>query len=407
MAEEKPGKAKPPIMRWVLFTLAGLFAIAGIALSVLFYTSVGAVMKDTAYADGKQARILLEERTVEGNLAEITPPTPSAEETPEAAPPPPAPEQTPPAEEAPKEEKKPEEGAGLEGPPSDEMPGKQEEKPASASVADQLPAPKVKTPLNGALNPSLSETVAGVGNLPKISESGLESWQYYGKNDSGDKAKPAIAIIVTGLGLNHQTTGKALLLPEEVSLSFSPYAGQLQQQLTRARSYGHEVWLDLPLEPEDYPASDAGPLTLFKGMKEEEREQRLHTLLASAATYTGLVGTSGEIFSDSAPMQAVAEEIKSRGLLLILRSRRYARAETADHVFYVNRTLDAMPEGNAPTAEQLLVELEASAKESGYAVGALSDAPELYNQITQWVATLESKGLQLVPTTAIVSRLKK
>lgn len=422
MAEDKASKAKPPILRWVVFGLAGFCAMAGAGLLALFFTSAPGAMKDQAYAEGKQARVLLKERTVQGNLAEVAAPAEEKTPEPEATPETPVEEEAVPAEEETpeaepqeeiQEETQPEaEGkeGGLKGSRKSHdaaAPGEGEDASDAQDLSQQLPPPNVKNPLAGALNPDLSETVKGVGNLPKISESGLESWQYYGKKDTSDKARPMIAIIVTSMGLNRPATGRALLLPEEVSLSFSPYAGGLQQQMTRARAYGHEVWLDLPLEPEDYPASDAGPLTLFHEMKAEESAAHLHKLLASATTYAGLVGTPQEVFSGYAPMHDLAMEAKSRGLLVMLRGKSYANPETADHMLYVNRQLDAMMAGNGPTPAQLLVELEASAKEYGYAIGALSDAPELYNQITQWTATLENKGLQLAPATAVIARLKK
>ncbi len=416
MAEEGTKKPTKPFTKWVIYAIALVLAAGGVGLVSMFYTSVGGSMKDTAFAQGKQARIVLESRTVEGNLADVTPPPAQQEEKPaEQAPGEHSDEEAlPPDETTPEEqpqEQTQEQGAVTQEPEtlgSEEEVAQAEAADASApSPEESLPPPNVKTPLNGALDSSLSETVKGVGSLPKISDSGMESWRYYGKPDMSDKSKPVVAIVVTGLGLNHKTTGKALLLPEEVSLSFSPYARQLQQQMTRARAYGHEVWLDLPLEPENYPATDAGPLTLFHEMKEEERAARFHSLLATATTYTGLVGTASEIFSDYAPMHDIAKEIKSRGILLLLRAKRYENSETADHVFYINRTLDALAEGNGPTSAQLLVELEASAKEYGYAIGALSDAPQVFTQLSEWTGTLEGKGLQLVPVTAITSRLKK
>lgn len=404
MAEEKTTADKRRRLSKVFFALAGILALGGVALLVLFYTSVGAGMKDRAFVEGKQARIVLATGAVEGNLVQVETPVkeepkeetalPPEEKTPTEAPPP---EDT---EEPATEEKE----DGLHGSREGDVPGIEKK---TERAAAQLPPPEVKTPLNGALNSSLYETVEGVGKLPVISESGLESWQYYGKQDTSDKARPAIALVVTGMGLNRSTTGKALLLPEQVSLSFSPYAGELQQQMTSARSYGHEVWMDMPLEPADYPAVDAGPLTLRKDMKDEALMPALYKILARATAYVGLVGTEDEIFSDYAPMRTVVEELKKRGVLTLLRSQRYAGAATADRVFYVNRALDALPEGNGPNSAQLLLELEASAREYGYAVGVLGDAPQLFTQISEWSKTLEGKNIALVPATAIISRLKK
>lgn len=409
--DSKPSR---PITKWVLYALSALFAAGGVTLLILLYTTSGAALKDKAFSGGQQARINLETRAVEGNLPTVTPPTPPKEAaSPEEVP---VTEETP-AETPPVEDMAPvedaatapsEEGAEDLGSEAALLDAAPEEATAipETPIEDQLPPPNVTLPLKGALNSSLQEKVKGVGTLPAISKSGEESWQYYGKQDNSDTAKPAIAIVVTGLGLSHIPTGKALRLPENITLSFSPYAGQLQQQITRARTYGHEVWLDLPLEPETYPASDAGPLTLLKDLPEEEVIKRLHTVLAGATTYVGLVGSEGEVFSDYAPMRKVAKELKSRGLLLMLRSEQYAEAETADHIQYVSRTLDTLPEGKGAGAEQLLTELEAVAKESGHAIGVLSDSPQIYELISQWSASLEGKGLTLVPATAIIARQK-
>lgn len=409
--------------RRMLYVLAALCAAGGVALGALFYSSAGGPMKEAAFAQGKQAHILLETRVVQGKMAELpatdAPPPVPEEESPPAEPVA-APEETsskePALEEPVSQEPVVEDAAPVEpeaSSPSVEAPSA-EAAPAASPLpevgkaqAGALPPPDVSTPLNGALNPSLQETTPAGATVPKVGEGGLESWVYYGKPDTSAPTRPVIALIVTGLGLNHATTGKALLLPEQVSLSFSPYAGQLQLQITRARAYGHEVWLDAPMEPEDYPATDTGPLTLFRNMKPEERAARLHRLLASATTYVGLVASPGEVFSDYTPMHDVAKEIKARGLLLLLRSRGYKNPETASHVHYINRSLDMQQAGTGPTPAQLLVELEASAKEHGYAIGTVGDAPGLFALISEWSATLEKKGLQLAPVTAIARRLKK
>ncbi len=396
---------------WILFGVSALLTVVAIVMLILLFTQRGAVLRDAAFSAGQQARINLKTGEVEGNLVVLEKPEETNSETPESsvaetpAQETPAPEgERPSAEtmpESPVAETPTQEASVPEG-EQQTAPDAEQTKPA----AETLAPPKVSVPLRGSLNPSLYENVEKLGKLPIISDSGQESWKYYGKPDISAPGQPVIAIMVTGLGLNRATTAKALALPEFVSLSFSPYAGQLQQQLTQARTYGHEVWLDLPLQPQDYPASDAGPLSLFKDTEDDKTLSLLHKLLASTTTYVGFVGTANDAVSDYAPIHTVAMELKKRGVLLMLRSNRYVNPETQDRMLYVSRAVDAMAAGASPNAAQILVELEATAKEYGYAIGVLADAPQLFEEITTWSQTLPTKGIALVPATAIVERQK-
>ena len=71
-----------------------------------------------------------------------------------------------------------------------------------------------------------------------------------------------IAIVVSGLGLSAKATTAALdSLPAGVTLGFAPYAGDVQHWVAQARQRGHEVLLEVPMEPFDFPDSDPGPHT--------------------------------------------------------------------------------------------------------------------------------------------------
>src|SRR5690606_29233738 len=72
-----------------------------------------------------------------------------------------------------------------------------------------------------------------------------------------------IAIIVGGLGVSTTGTANALAkLPPDVTLAFAPYGDDLGRAAANARQTGHEILLQIPLEPFDYPNNDPGPHTL-------------------------------------------------------------------------------------------------------------------------------------------------
>src|SRR3569623_2340144 len=89
-------------------------------------------------------------------------------------------------------------------------------------------------------------------------------------------AKFKIAIVVIGLGLSAIATKAARdALPGGVTLGFTPYGGEVGKWVSDARARGHEVLLQVPMEPLDFPDSDPGPRTLRAGQEEEASIRRL------------------------------------------------------------------------------------------------------------------------------------
>ena len=76
-------------------------------------------------------------------------------------------------------------------------------------------------------------------------------------------------------------------LPPEVTLSFVPYSEDLQGWIDDARAAGHEVILEIPMEPYDYPANDPGPHTLLARADAMENQRRLEWLMSGETGETG------------------------------------------------------------------------------------------------------------------------
>ena len=125
--------------------------------------------------------------------------------------------------------------------------------------------------------------------------------------------------MLTGVGLNEQRTETAINdLPLNISLAISPYARDLQTVAREARAMGHEVFLELPMEPADFPLSDPGPRALLTSLSEGENLVRLEWLLARFPGYAGLVSRQGSKFGslDSA-IRPVIEFISRTGLMYV------------------------------------------------------------------------------------------
>jgi len=266
---------------------------------------------------------------------------------------------------------------------------------------DPVAAIQVHTPLTNQPNKAFYQS-GRYGKLPIISDDGREPWRYYAKPDTSEDDAKVIALIVTGLGMDRDATTQALALPEEVALSFSPYAPELDRQLTRARSAGHEVWLDAPMQPEDYPASDAGTLALMKNMTQEEMDKVLQPLLGKAVGYVGFVAPRAESFTGYNGMEYIAAQLKSRGLLLVLRGDAFTPTDTASHTLAVTRQLDLSMVDMAAPPDQMLEELAAMATQHGHTLGVTSPAPRVMHHITQFTKEMKQRNLTLVPPSALI-----
>src|SRR3546814_15008297 len=139
----------------------------------------------------------------------------------------------------------------------------------------------------------------------------------------GDRL-PRIAVVLTGLGLSYSATQAAIeQLPASVTLSFSPYARGLERWIALARSRGHEVLIDLPMEPTTFPNEDPGPQALLTGLTPQENLDRLDWVLGRGSAYAGVAGSLGSRFTATrAAIEPSLQALKQRGL------RYFARRHT-------------------------------------------------------------------------------
>ncbi len=227
--------------------------------------------------------------------------------------------------------------------------------------------------------------------------------------ETAAKARPMIAVVLTRLGLGPAATAAALRLPSGVTLAFASYARDLQAQIDRARASGHEVLLDLPMEPMRYPAIDPGPRALLVSLSSIEILDRLDWHLGRATGYTGVTHDMGSRFTASRDaLRPVLAAIKARGLYF-LDSRTSSRSQGVKlassmglRVAANDRFLDAQASREA--IEGRLAEIERIARRRGFAVAVGHPFPVTLDRIAAWLPTLEEKGLRLVPLGEVIAR---
>jgi uncharacterized protein len=253
------------------------------------------------------------------------------------------------------------------------------------------------------------------GSIPKISPDGARPFTLYAHPRQLPASKPdapRIAIIIVGLGISASATADAMAkLPAPVTFAFTPYGPDLERLTERARAENHEVLLQAPMEPFDYPDNDAGPQTLLTSLTADQNIDRLHWLMSRFQGYVGIVSYMGARFTASEQSLApVMRETAKRGLIYVddgASSRSVAGQLAGSNNLPFAKTnvvIDTVP--TPVEIDRALARLEAMAREHGTAVGLATALPGTITRIAEWTKKVESRGFVLVPITMVAVKEK-
>ncbi len=276
----------------------------------------------------------------------------------------------------------------------------QDEAPPEGETAEEEPAPE-----------ELGEQVVAIPVIPPAPEQ-LPSWERYRQPFNMADTRPRIAVVLTGLGLSDSATETAInKLPPAVTLSFSPYARGLEQWIALARSRGHEVMIDLPMEPA-FPNEDPGPQGLRTKLSAEENLDRLDWVLSRGSAYVGVAGAMGSRFTASrSAMEPILQDVKARGLMFL------DRRTTEDSVVPAvaaelglprainNRSIDERQVSRV-AIDARLAQIERIALTEGFAVAMAQPYPVTLERLADWATELTARGYVIAPITALADQQK-
>jgi hypothetical protein len=304
--------------------------------------------------------------------------------------------------------------------------------PAAAAAAPPPPGTKTVTIIDGStgkrqevaipasqdvrapLEQRMLETTRH-GAIPRIAPDGARPSEVYARAVNPLQARkdgPRIAIVLGGLGISTSVTDKAIdKLPGPITFAFPPYGAEIERLGARARAEGHEVLLQAPMEPFDYPDNDPGPQTLLTTLAMDQNLDRLHWQMSRLQGYVGIANFMGARFtSTEAALAPVLKETARRGLIYVDDSaspRSLAgQIATANNLPFAKADvmLDSVP--TPANIDRALARLEAIARERGSAVGFASAIPASIERIAQWAKAAEGRGFVLVPITAVTIKAK-
>lgn len=282
-------------------------------------------------------------------------------------------------------------------------------RPETPSATPQ-PAPRrQKTALAHLPDPELIERGA-TGVIPRKSPDGLRPMDVYSRqpDTEGNFGVARVVLVIGGLGISQTSTQEAIQnLPPNVTLAFAPYGNSLSRWMQQARKSGHELLLQVPMEPIDYPSNNPGQHTIRSSADLQENLANLHWIMSRITNYVGITNYLGnKIMAEPAALSPIFDEVAERGLLFFedgsvqnslaegvaLKSLLpYAKGEILlDNV----RSRAAINEKLQKLAEQ--------AKRTGLAVGVGNAFPDTIDLVAAFARRAKQNGIEITPVSAIV-----
>lgn len=267
--------------------------------------------------------------------------------------------------------------------------------PGAAVLGDAPPPPP-------SAEPPLLESALPVPAAPRAAG----RWERHALAHPVVPGRPMIAIVIDDLGVNGAGTRDIIALPGPLTLSFMTYAERLPALAAAGRLAGHEILLHVPMEPMS-PDIDPGPNALRVDSDAETVRRHLAWGLDRLEGIVGINNHMGSRFTaDADSMAVVMAELAARGLVF-LDSRTTAAtvglaAARAAGVPAVERDIFLDHQRDAAFIAGALADLEARARAGGSAIAIGHPYPETIAALVAWLPGVESRGLQLVPLSAII-----
>jgi uncharacterized protein len=245
-----------------------------------------------------------------------------------------------------------------------------------------------------------------LGPLPVRAADGRRAFDVYRRPWSGARGA-RVAIVIGGLGVSQTGTQTAIKkLAPEVTLAFASGGNSIDRWMQTARRQGHEILMQVPMEPFDYPSVDPGRNTLTVDGSAAQNAEHLRFALSRTTNYVGVMNYLGARFvADRGAMQPVMNELAERGLMFLddgssARSlaQELAAGERGPYAA-ADMQIDAVRERGEILKKLDEAERTARAKGTAIAIGSAFDAT--VSAVVEWINEASKRGIEIVPVSAL------
>ncbi|MGB7335471.1 MAG: divergent polysaccharide deacetylase family protein [Salaquimonas sp.] len=290
--------------------------------------------------------------------------------------------------------------------------GLTELEPNGSIAVPKLRPPEVKPQEIGLAHlpdPDLIEKGA-TGVIPKRGSDGRRPMDVYARepDTTGNFGIARVVLIVGGIGIS-QTSSQAAIrdLPSAVTLAFAPYGNSLQRWMQTARKKGHELLLQVPMEPFGYPDNSPGAQTLVSSVSPEENQVNLHWLLSRTSNYVGVMNFQGaKLLSEPGPLRPIFDELSERGLLFVDdgTAGNSKSSDVANQSILAHTTAHVQLD-QVRTRRDIAEKLDflvTQAKRTGLAIGVSNGFSETIEMLAEFTKKANELGIEITPVSAIV-----
>ncbi|MCT4635996.1 MAG: divergent polysaccharide deacetylase family protein [Rickettsiales bacterium] len=214
-----------------------------------------------------------------------------------------------------------------------------------------------------------------------------------------DDGGPIIAVVVDGVGLLDPNV--KLDLPSQISLGMPSYV-PYKEYANNKYIMKHNILLNIPLEPLNYPENDADPNALLIKNSNKENLDNLNLILDRSTNYNALYTSYDDRYTDSYELSKDLLSRLKNGKVIYLSGLTDKNAliyQVAEKMnFYIlenDIVLDSVLSKEDINTQ--LLELERIAQNSGSAIAIGGSYPLTMELLNDWVPSLASKGIKIVP----------
>ena len=138
------------------------------------------------------------------------------------------------------------------------------------------------------------------------------------KPQPAPSARGRLAILLDDGGHNLDQVVAAAALPKTVGFAILPFLPRSAETAVALHDAGHEIWLHLPMEPENYPANDPGPGAVLMSMNSDDLRTAVHLAINNIPHVVGVNNHMGsKATADLKTMTWIMQELKTRDLAFI------------------------------------------------------------------------------------------
>lgn len=214
-----------------------------------------------------------------------------------------------------------------------------------------------------------------------------------------DDGAPIIAIVIDGVGfLNPQSK---LDLPNQITLGMPSYV-PFKEYEYNSKIMKHNIVLNIPLEPINYPEEDPDPGALLSNNDEIENFLKLNAVLEKSKNYKAVYSSNDDKYTSSKKeTENLLLALKNKKLIYLsgLVDKKALVYELAKQMRYNILGNDVILDSVISRDEisEKLAELEEVATSHGAAIAFGNSYPLTVEMLNEWIPTLVNKGIKIVP----------